>query len=204
MNKQEFIDLMKVTFTRWQKHDPTLTAGALTFFTMMPLPSLALIAVAILAQVYGQQHALPQLINQVSAFAGPSVANLFAQLLSNAASPLTSFFGSLISVGFAIFGAVGAFSTLQKAMDAIWEVKPTRHGRLGIVREKAVPFLLIVGLSLVVVAWTTFSTVLFGAMLFILHPLIGGFAPLFLRSLQVVLSLGLGTLLFAIIFKTAP
>lgn len=142
MNKQEFIDLMKVTFRRWQKHDPTLTAGALTFFTMMPLPSLALIAVAILAQVYGQQHALPQLISQVGALAGPSVANLFGQLLNNAASPLTSFFGSLISVGFAIFGAVGAFSTLQKAMDAIWEVKPARRGRLGIVREKAIPFFL--------------------------------------------------------------
>ncbi|MFI5421124.1 MAG: YhjD/YihY/BrkB family envelope integrity protein [Nitrososphaerales archaeon] len=187
MNKQEFTQLMKVTFTKWQKHDPTLMAGALTFFTMMPLPSLALIAVAIIAQVYGQQHALPQLVNQISAFAGPSVANVFAQLLSNAASPLTSFFGSLISVGFAIFGAVGAFSTLQKAMDAIWEVKPSRYGRLAIVREKAVPFLLIVGLSLVVVASTTFSTLLFGAILFILHPLIGGAAPLFLRSLQVVL-----------------
>src|SRR5690242_9433834 len=98
---------MKATFTAWQKQDPTLTAGALTFFTMIPLPSLALIAVAILAQVFGQEHALPQLITQVTAFAGPSVANLFAQLLNNAASPLTSFFGSLFSVGFAIFGAVG-------------------------------------------------------------------------------------------------
>jgi len=194
---------MKVTFTRWQKRDPTLTAGALTFFTMMPLPSLALIAVAILAQVYGQQ-ALPQLVTQVSAFAGPSVANLFAQLLSNAASPLTSFFSSLIGVGFAIFGAVGAFSTLGKAMDSIWEVKPARQGRLAIVGDKAVPFLLIVGLSLIVDACTTFSTVLFSAILFILHPLIGGAAPLFLRSLQVVLSLGLGTLLFAMIFKLLP
>src|ERR1700730_18105285 len=122
---------------------------------MMPLPSLALIAVAILAQVYGQQHALQQLVNQVSAFAGPSVANLFAQLLLNASSPLTSFFGSLISVGFAIFGAIGAFSTLKKALDGIWEVKPSRRGRMGIIRDNAIPFLLIVGLSFVVVAWTT-------------------------------------------------
>ena len=204
MNRQEFTDLIKVTFTKWQKHDATLTAGALTFFTIMPLPSLALIAVAILAQVYGQQQALQQLVNQVSSFAGSSVGALLAQLLRNAASPLTSYFGSLISVTFAISGAVGAFSVLQKSMDAIWEVEPTKQGRLASVRKKAVPFLLIVGLSLIVVAWTTFSTVLFNAMVFILVPLIGSMAPLFLRSLQVVLSLGLGTLLFAIIFKLLP
>ena len=204
MNRQEFIDLIKVTFTKWQKQDATITAGALTFFTIMPLPSLALIAVAILAQVYGQQQALQQLVNQISSFAGPSVAALLAQLLRNAANPLTSLFGSLISVAFAISGAVGAFSVLQKSIDAIWEVKPTKRGRLASLSVKAVPFLSIVGLSLIVVVWTTFSTVLFSAMVFILDPLFGSLTPLFLRSLQVVLSLGLGILLFAIIFKLVP
>ena len=50
LNKQEFVDLIKVTFTKWQGHDASLRAAALTFFAIMPLPSLALIAVAILAQ----------------------------------------------------------------------------------------------------------------------------------------------------------
>jgi membrane protein len=204
LNSQELTDLIKATFTKWQKEDATLTAGALTFFTIMPLPSLALIAVAILAQVYGQQQALQQLINQVSEFAGPSVAALVAQLLRNAASPPTSYFGSLISVVFAISGAVGAFSVLQKSMNTIWEVKPTKQGKLASLREKVVPFSLIVGLSLIVVAWTTFSTVLFSGMVFILDPLIGSLTLVFLRSFQVVLSLGLGTLLFAIIFKLVP
>ena len=203
MNRQEFTDLIKPTFTKWQKQNATLTAGALTFFTILPLPSLALIAVAILAQVYGQQQALQQLVNQVSAFAGPSIATLLAQLLRNAASPLTSYFGSLISVAFAISGAIGAFSILQKSLDAIWEVKPTKLGRLASLREKVVPFILIVGLSLIVVAWTTVSTVLFSAVVFILDPLIGSLAPLLLRSLQVVLSLGLGSLTIRNHFQNA-
>ncbi|MFI5419352.1 MAG: YihY/virulence factor BrkB family protein [Nitrososphaerales archaeon] len=204
MNKLEFAHLLRITLTKWQKHDATLTAGALTFFTIMPLPSLALIGVAILAQVYGQPQALQQLVNQVSAFAGPSVAAIIAQVLKNAGSPLTSFFASLISVAFAISGAIGAFSVLQKSLNAIWEVKPIKRGWSASIREKAYPFLLIVGLSLIVIAWTTFSTVLFGAVVFVLNPLIGNLAGLLVRSLQVILSLGLGTLLFAIIFKTLP
>jgi membrane protein len=196
--------LIKITFAKWQKQDASSTAGALAFFTIMPLPSLALIAVAILAQVYGQQQALEQLLSRVSAFAGPSVATILAQLLKNATSPFTSLFGSLFSVVFAVGGAIGAFSVLQKSMNAIWGVKPSRRGILGSIREKAVPFLLIVGLSLVVVAWTTFSTVLFSAMVFVLDPMIGSMTALFLRSFEVLLSLGLGALLFAIIFKSLP
>jgi membrane protein len=204
LNRQEFTDLIKIAFSRWQKQDSSFRAGALTFFTIMPLPSLALIAVAILAEIYGKQQALQQLVNQVSAFAGPAVAGLLQQLLLNAQSPLTSFFASLISVAFAISGALGAFSVLQKSLDAIWEVKPYKRGMMDTLKEKAIPFSLILGLSVIIVAWTAFSTVLFGAMVFVLDPLIGPLAPLFLRSLQVILSLALGTLLFALIFKLLP
>ncbi len=204
MNRGQFAGLFWRTFSKWQKHDATLRAAALTFFTIMPLPSLALIAVAILAQVYGQGQALQHLVAQVSAFAGPSVANLLSQLLENAQSPLTSIFGSVIAVGFAAFGALGAFSVLQKSIDIIWEIKPFQRAKTTFIKQKVFPFGLIIALALIVVVGNAFSTVLFGAIVFILSPVLGGFAGLFLRVLQVILSLGLGTVLFAIIFKELP
>ena len=204
MNVQDFKNLILETFNGWQKHDATLKAGALTFFTIMPLPSLALITLAILAQVYGQQQALQQLINQVSALAGPTIANLLSQILQNAQSPLTSVFGSLFSVAFAISGAVGVFSVLQKSLNVIWQIKPIPKKGLAIIGGKVVPFIFIVGLGLIVVVWTTFSSVLFSASVLALSPVLGGFAAVFLRILEVVLSFGLGTLLFAIIFKQLP
>jgi membrane protein len=66
------------------------------------------------------------------------------------------------------------------------------------------PFVVIIGLGVVVVAYTAFTTVLFGAVVYLLTPVLGGGAPIFLRGLEIVLSLGLGTLLFAIIFKLLP
>ena len=204
MNRNELLNLLKETFSKWQKHDATLRAAALTFFTIMPLPSLALIAVEILAQIYGQQQALAQFISQVSVFAGPSVANLLSELLRNAQSPLTSFFGALFSVAFAISGALGAFSVLQKSINIIWGIPSTHRIKREIIKEKLFPFALIIALGLIVVAWTAFSTVLFSAMVFVLNPVLGVVAPLLLRLLQIILSLGLGTLLFALIFKTLP
>ncbi len=202
--KISFLSLFWETFTKWQKHDATLRAAALTFFTIMPLPSLALIAVAVLAQVYGQEAALVQFTSQISSFAGPSVANLLSEILVNAQSPLTSIFGSLLAIVFAVSGALGAFSVLQKSMDTIWEVKGSLSGKRAFIKEKVVPFALIIAFGLIVVAWTAVSTVLFNVMVYALSPVLGGFAPIFLRILEIVLSLGLGTVLFALIFKLLP
>jgi membrane protein len=204
MNSKQFIDLVKATFSKWQQHDATLRAGALTFYTILPLPSLALIAVAILAQIYGQTEAFNQFISQVTILAGPTVANLLSELLISARSPLTSFFDSLIAIAFTISGALGAFSVLQKSMNIIWEIKPSKKGLLGTLKEKSLPFLLILIIGLILVISTAFSSLLFSASVSILKPLIGNFSSLLLQILYIFLTLGLGTLLFGIIFKLLP
>ncbi len=204
MNKGEFVNLLFRAFTKWQKHDATLRAAALTFFTILPLPSLALIVIAILAQVYGQPQALQQFITQVSAVAGPSVANLLSEILIDARSPLTSVFGSLIAIAFAVSGAIGALSVLQKSMNIIWEIKPEQRGLTASIKEKVFPFGVIIGIGLIVVAWSAFVTILFGAVASLLNPIVGPLAPYLLSILEIILSLGLGTLLFAIIFKLLP
>jgi membrane protein len=55
-----------------------------------------------------------------------------------------------------------------------------------------------------VVAVNALSTVLFNAIVFMLQPILGSFAPFLLKFMQIILSFGLGTLLFAIIFKMLP
>ncbi|MCW3998763.1 MAG: YihY/virulence factor BrkB family protein [Candidatus Bathyarchaeota archaeon] len=191
------------TYSRWQKHDATLRAAALAFFIILPLPSLALIGVAVFAQFYGQEQALAQLISQVSTLVGPAVAALLEDLLTNAQSPLTSIIGSFFSIVFAISGAVGAFSVLQKSIDVIWEIHPKR-GIAESIKAKLVPFAAIIGLGLLVVAWTAFSTVLSDAAIALFSSLLGRFPTLLLRLLEVVLSFVLATLLFAVVFKTLP
>jgi membrane protein len=204
MKKGEFAGLLFRTFIKWHKQDATLRAAALTFFVILPLPSLALIAIEVLALFYGQEQALEQLIVQVTAFAGPSVANLLRELLLDAQSPLTSLFGSVIAVAFAVSGAMGALSVLQKSINRIWEFKPPKRSRVEFIKEKLFPSALIIGLGIIVLVWTAVSTVLFGVAAFIIDPLFGGLAGFLLRILQIILSFALGTLLFAIVFKSLP
>jgi len=200
MNRQEFLTITLRSFGKWLSHDATLRAGALTFFTIMPLPSFMLIGAAILAQIYGRQQAFQQLTHQIIALTGPTVADLFSKILLDARNPYTSLFGSIVGVAFAIGGVLGAFSVLQKSLNVTWEVKPTTSVR----KEKIVPFILLITFGFIAVFWTAFSTVFFSVAVHIFNPLFGGLTPLLLRALQVVVSLGLGVVLFAVIFKEIP
>jgi membrane protein len=204
VNKGQFAGLLFQTFSKWQKHDATLRAAALTFFTVLPLPSIALIAVAVLAQVYGQPAALAQLTSHVSAVAGPTVANLLHDVLVDAQSPLTGAVDSFFAVIFALVGALGAFAVLQQSVDVIWEINAKERGRRAFFKQKVLPFVLVVVIGALVVGWNAASTVLFDAVVYELNPLLGGFTPYLIWALQILLSFGLGTVLFAIIFRELP
>ena len=200
MNRQQFFGVMLEAFGTWMSHDASLRAGALTFFTIMPLPSIMLIGITVFAQIYGQGQALTTFIQHVSSLTGPTIGNLLLQVLQNAHNPLTSIFGSAIGVVFAVMGAVGAFSVLQKSLNLMWDNKPKGIAR----RKKLVPFLLIAVVGFVVVVWTAISTIFFKAAVDTLTPFMGFLAPWVLRGLHIIVSLALGTLLFAIIFKELP
>ena len=204
MDKGQFTGLLFKTFNKWQKNDATLRAAALTFFTILPLPSIALIAVAVLAQVYGQPAALAQLTSHVSAVAGPTVANLLHDVLVDAQSPLTGAVESLFAVVFALVGALGAFTVLQQSVDVIWEIQAKERGHRAFFKEKILPFLLVAVIGALVVGWNAASTVLFDAVVYALNPFLGGFTPYLIWVLQILLSFGLGTLLFMIIFRELP
>ena len=143
MNRKEFLAISKEAFHKWQANNATLRAAALAFFTILPLPSLLLITIEIFSLVYGQAQAVQQLVQQINNVAGPTVADLVSQLLGSATNPFTSGFGAIITIAFAVAGAVGAFVVLQDTMNAIWDVTPNRRRSLKAkVRERIVPFLL--------------------------------------------------------------
>jgi uncharacterized BrkB/YihY/UPF0761 family membrane protein len=129
-----------------------LRAAALTFFIILPLPTLLLIVIAIFAQFWGQTQAIQILTLQISAVVGPSVASLFEQLLSNAASPFNSIWTAIVVIGFSFGGAIGAFSVLRDTMNCIWEVRvPKGRPLWKRIRKTIGPFVLVSSLGLIVI-----------------------------------------------------
>ena len=203
MNRKELYKIFKTSFRDWLDDNATLRAAALTFFIILPLPTLLLIVIAVFAQFFGQTQAIEILVQQISAVVGPAVAELFRQLLSNAGSPFTSVWTAIVVVGFSMGGAIGAFSVLRDTMDCIWEVRlPKGRPLWKRIRQKIGPFALVSALGLIVIAWTAISSSLFS--LITLFSINGTLTVIAITIAQVVLSFSVATLLLAIIYKMIP
>jgi membrane protein len=203
MNRKELYEVFKTSFRDWLEDNATLRAAALTFFIILPLPTLLLIVIAFFAQFFGEAQAIQILVMQISAVAGPAVADLFRQLLSNAGSPFTSVWTAIVVVGFSLGGAIGTFSVLRNTMDCIWEVRlPKGRPLWKRIRQTIGPFILVSVLGIIVIVWTALSSSLFS--LIRISSINGALTAVVLALAQVVLSFSVATLLLALIYKMIP
>jgi len=90
MNRKDLWKLFKTAAKKWLENNAPLRAAALTFFIILPLPSLLLIVETIFAQFSSQTQATQLLLQQITAPAGPAVSQLFKQLLESSTPPFKS------------------------------------------------------------------------------------------------------------------
>ncbi|MEJ2271381.1 MAG: YihY/virulence factor BrkB family protein [Candidatus Bathyarchaeota archaeon] len=203
MNRELLLDITKIAFHKWLSQNSFLQSAALAYFIILPLPLLLLIILGMLSLIYGQGDAFQAFIQQITTVAGPSVAELFQQLLDAIITPFTSFFASLVALAFTVLGAIGAFGVLQETMNSIWKVTKQKVGLSERIEHKLIPFLLVSVLGFAIMVWTGFSTVLLGFISLALEPFSSIVEPV-LRIIQIGLSFILSTVLLAIIYKEVP
>lgn len=203
MNRSELVRMFKQSFKGWLAHNAPLNAAALTFFIMLPLPSLLLIVIVILEQFYGKTQAIQQLVQQITSLAGPVVAQLFKQLLDSASSPFTSIWSAIVVIAFSLGGAIGAFAVLRDTMDQIWNVKAAPKQKLtSRIRGKLGPFVIVSVLGFIVIAWTEIANTLFRVAA--VYSIKGEFTRITVSAAQIILSFAVATVLFAVTYKTIP
>ncbi len=203
MNKNQLYSVFKWAFLDWLEDNAILRAAALTFFIIIPLPTLLLIIVEVFTVFIGETQAVQIVVEQIASLAGPAVADLFRQLLASSESPLSSVWTALVVIGFSVGGAIGTFAVLRDTMNCIWEVKLSKGEPLwkrG--REKVVPFLLVTALGLVVIVWTALTRTLFDAIR--AYSFNAALTFIGLEVAQVLSSFAVALLLLAIIYKVIP
>jgi membrane protein len=204
MKRPTFFDIAEQAFQKWLANNASLRAASLAYFIMLPLPSLFLIAMIILSQVYGFSNSFQTLMQQLTTIVGPTVANLIEQILGTVSSPFTSIMTSLASVVFTLIGAIGAFGVLQDTMNTIWEVQQPKLSLKQKIKRKIAPFFLISFLGLVVMAWTAITTFLLESITFLLFPVVSNAVYILVQVAQLVLSFSLATVVFAVMYKYIP
>lgn len=137
--------LIKSSFFIWGKARASRMSAAMTYFSMLSLAPLLVIAIAIAGLFYTDVEARQEVVEQVTLLTDENIANTVDGLIANATRPESGLFAGIASVAVLLFGASGVFSQLQDTFNEIWEVPADkRQGIWMTVQSRLIGILMVV------------------------------------------------------------
>ncbi len=198
------LSLLKQTASEWMEDDAPTLGAALAYYTVFSLAPLMTIAIAIAGLFFGKEAAQGQIFDELRVLFGEEGGKAVEEVVQSAsAQPAAGVVATIISVIILLFGASGVFGQLQASLNTIWGVKPKPgRGVLGMIRDRLLSF----GFTLVV-GFLLLVSLLLTAGIALVADWVGGLMPgseTLAQILNVVFSLVMITLLFAMIYKFLP
>ena len=198
------VPLAKETFSEFQRHKSQWLAAAISYFTMVAIAPLVIVIVEIAGLVLGHHRVvLHQLYGYLASTAGPSAAHGIQSIVAATfAQRKAGLFAQIVGWVVFVLAAVGLFASLQEALNTVWDVTPKKRGLVDTLKERVLSFGMVLGIAFVLLVSLGINSAMTVA-----GAALAGVAPLFpsaLKVLDFILSLGLITLVFALLFEYLP
>lgn len=187
----------------WIKDDAFMHSAAVSFYSLFSLAPVSLGALTVAGLIFGAQQAQGEFSSQMTQLIGQNAAQMIEKAANASAPQGKGPLLTVVGIGVLLISATSVFVQLQESLNEIWGVtlRPDRSGWSALVGQRLLSFgmLLAVGFLLLI------SLVLSTALDAILRRAESFAVPGW--SLWVgngALSLGLVTVLFALLFKVLP
>lgn len=206
MRLKGWIRLIRETYAECKNDNVPLHAAALAYYTIFSLAPLLLIAIAVAGAAFGEEAARGELVRQIQGLVGKEGAVAIQAMIENASRPESGgMLATVIGFFLLMLGASGVFGQLQMALNTIWNAKlipvPGRGFRnFLITRFLSFAMILVIGFLLLVSLLLSSLLVVAGSSLNRLMPGL----PVLGQGLNLLISLGVITVLFASIYKYLP
>ena len=196
--------VLRETFAGWWNDNVPRMGAALAYYTLFALAPILVVVIAVGGMAFGPEAVRGEIVAQIQDLVGRDGALAVQAILEGAAKSRWSIPATIIGAVTFFLGATGAFLELQDDLDAIWRVKPRSRGNFlrDLLMQRIISFGLVLGF-----AFLLLTSLVVSAALAAVHTYIGsafpGVGELWAAGYAVV-SLGVITLLFAMIFKVLP
>jgi membrane protein len=196
--------LFKEAVDAWIEDYAPSMGAALSYYTLFSIAPLLLIAVGVAGLVFGEQAARGEIFGQLRELMGDQGASAVERLLASVDKPEGGLIATAAGIGALLLGAMTVFGELQNALDRIWRA-PARKKSTGwwnLLHSRLLSFGMILG-----IAFLLMVSLVVSAALSALGKLWG---PAFrdwetaAHFIDVLLSFGMVTVLFAMIYKFIP
>jgi membrane protein len=195
--------LLKESCFAWHQVNAPSMGAALTFYAILSLAPVLIIATAVAGLGFWQKAAEAEVLRHIQAQVSETGARVLQNAILNANRPALGVIASMISVGTALVGASGAFIELQESLNKIWRVE-RKSGSilLGAIRQRFLSFSLVLVTGVLLLFSLVSSAALAAVERFMGHLL--PWPVSFLESVDFIFWCGVITLLLAAIFKLLP
>jgi membrane protein len=196
------LGLFKTAAKDWvDDHAPRLGA-ALGFYTIFSLAPLLTIVITI-ASLWLSENAGTQIFNELGGIIGQDAARNLQEVMVQKGERSSGIFTAVSATVMLLVGATGVFVQLQDSLNQIWEVKlKPGQGIKGFIRNRLLSFAMVLGIAFLLLTSLLLTAGIAAAGKYFSH-WFGELAWLF-QILNVLVSFGLITVLFALMFKFVP
>lgn len=203
----EFATLIKLSYMGWKTDRASRMAAALAYYTIFSLAPILMITIAIASLIWQRDVVQAQLLNQIQSLVGIEDASFIAGLLESSSNSAKGVTTTVIGIFTLLFGALGVFNELQNSLNTIWrgrEEKPKDflESIKNLLIDRFLSFSMILGIGFMLLVSLVVS-----AGISILGELTANILPFhefILQTINFLISMGIITVLFAMIFKFLP
>ena len=179
-------------------------SGSLAFTMVFSMGPLILIIITTSSFFFGREAIEGRVYGQLEGFLGHDTAYQLQEIIKHAAISAKGKLASVIGIIFLFIGATGIFSEIQDSINTIWGLKPKpKKGWVAFLKNRFLSFSVIIGLGFLLLVSLAISALVeaFGNHL---KSAFSGISSILLYIINLVVSIGISGLIFAVIFKVLP
>ncbi len=201
---KDLFSLLKETYKEWNDDDPFRMSAAMSYYAIFSLPGLLMIVITVAGYFGSGKSAEQEIESQISEMMGPDASQSIQTMIENASTSTNLTWSTIIGVATLIFGATGVFYQLQKSLNEVWEVEIKKEeGIKKVLLDRVTSFGVILVIGFLLLISLVLTAALSALSSYITQNLSSYLIYIFYVA-EFLLSYGIITLLFAMIYKILP
>ncbi|MFT3679480.1 MAG: YihY/virulence factor BrkB family protein [Ferruginibacter sp.] len=198
------LKVMKNAFAHFGDDKVAKLSGSLAYSTVFSFGPLLIVIISLCGFFLGREAIEGQVYRQLVSFVGTDTAKQLQEIIKNASLSGKSLTAAVIGAVTLLIGATAIFSEIQDSINSIWGIKPKpKKGWLQFLKNRLLSFSVIIGLGFLLLVSLSVNTVVdaFNTRLQRMFPDV---AIVVFYILNMVITLLVVSLIFAVIFKVLP
>ena len=187
----------------WSKDNVPRLGASLAYYTLFSIGPILLIAIAVAGFVFGPDAVRGEIVQQLQGMVGPDGAKVVQDLVESASLPGRGAIAITIGAVTFLLAATGVFLELQHALNTIFRVKAkSDDGISGMVKARIRSFGLVLSIGFVLMVSLGVSAILAATSAYLGDG--AGVSSIIWQAINVAVSFGVITLMFALIYRFLP